>query len=604
MSAWKPRVRQKPFPVKRYKFSFILLATVALAAFSKYAVLAHAQDRKTTPNPSEAIASGGEYVGSRACASCHKRIYEDFSRTGMGRSMTRVTPGLLKTLPTKASLHDQHQNLEVFQRDGKLYQSEFENDDEGKEIFRDTHEVEWIIGSGANGFAGIIRRGAYLFQAPLSFYRKPQSWALSPGYESGNYGFNRPILPGCIFCHSGQPRPVTNGNGRFENPAFLEMAIGCENCHGPGITHVLEMQEGQGSYRGNDPSIVNPARLSTALSDNICMSCHQAGDARVLKPGKDYGDFRPGTALENTLSIFMIPPKRESPPQSDLLEHYYSMTLSKCYQKSSGRLGCTTCHDPHFEPSHEEAPAYFRKKCLTCHTEKSCSLSLEVRRLKNSPDDCSGCHMLKRDVQVVSHSSLTNHRILRKPDEPFPDVAFRQTTEALPDLIHLNPVPGHEDVPLPRLTLLQAYGELMDKKHEYLGRYLRLLDELEQTEPHNGLVEAALGRRALRQGKFEKAVTHLEQALEAGTPQAMTYADLAEALVKLDRAGEAMSPLEKAIALDPFNPTLQKTMVLRLIQLKRYEDAKAAMERYIENFPEDSFMRQMLARAKSRGSLK
>jgi len=28
----------------------------------------------------------------------------------------------------------------------------------------------------------------------------------------------------------------------------------------------------------------------------------------------------------------MVPPKRESPPQQDLLEHYYSMTLSKCYR--------------------------------------------------------------------------------------------------------------------------------------------------------------------------------------------------------------------------------------------------------------------------------
>jgi predicted Zn-dependent protease len=37
--------------------------------------------------------------------------------------------------------------------------------------------------------------------------------------------------------------------------------------------------------------------------------------------------------------------------------------------------------------------------------------------------------------------------------------------------------------------------------------------------------------------------------------------------------------------------------VLRLIEVKRYADARAAMQRYLERFPEDSFMRQMLARS-------
>jgi len=55
--------------------------------------------------------------------------------------------------------------------------------------------------------------------------------------------------------------------------------------------------------------------------------------------------------------------------------------------------------------------------------------------------------------------------------------------------------------------------------------------------------------------------------------------------------------LEKAIELDPFNSTLQRTRVLRLIEVKRYADAMAAMQDYLERFPEDSFMRQMLARA-------
>ena len=100
-------------------------------------------------------------------------------------------------------------------RDGKLYQTEYEKGADGQEIYRDSHELEWIIGAGENGFGGLLKRDDYLFQAPLSFYSKTQSWALSPGYEFSNYGFNRPILPACIFCHSGRPGADPGGKWPF-----------------------------------------------------------------------------------------------------------------------------------------------------------------------------------------------------------------------------------------------------------------------------------------------------------------------------------------------------------------------------------------------------
>jgi hypothetical protein len=59
--------------------------------------------------------------------------------------------------------------------------------------------------------------------------------------------------------------------------------------------------------------IVNPARLTPYLADNICMACHQTEDVRVLKPGKTYQDIRPGYPLDDTLSILMIPRTRGIP---------------------------------------------------------------------------------------------------------------------------------------------------------------------------------------------------------------------------------------------------------------------------------------------------
>ena len=552
-------------------------------------------------NADEAMQEG--FVGSRNCMPCHQNIYNKFFKTGMGRSMTRVTPALLPNLVTSATAHDEKLNLhfEVFAREGKLFQSQYATEDGGNESFRETHEIEWIMGSGANGFAGVTTNGPFLFQAPLSFYSKIGTWGLSPGYEFGNYGFNRPILAGCVACHSGQAMPVAGGNGRFQDPAFVEPAIGCENCHGPGQRHVREMSREKRAARMGRTSIVNPAKLTPALADNICMFCHQTGDVRVLKPNKDYRDFRAGEPLDDTLSIFLVPPKRESPSSSDHVEHYYSMILSKCYRSSGRGLSCITCHDPHVQPSRMEAPAYFARKCATCHTDKSCKLPLSIRQNQKPPNDCAGCHMPKRDVGVILHSSVTSHRIMARPDEPLPEAAFDQTTSAMPDLIHLSAVPGQKDAAIPSLTLLQAYGELMDKAPEYRGRYLTLLAELERSQPENALVQASLGRRALLDDEAKEAADHLRHSLEIGPPQATTYADLAEAQVKLGRQNEAITSLEKAVELDPFNAVFQKTLVLRFIEAKQYARAEAALERYVQTFPQDSFMRQMLTRAKSEG---
>jgi hypothetical protein len=563
---------------------------------------AGAEQAKNDPTSTHGGESNG-YIGSQACSGCHSDIYRRFSQTSMGRSMSLVTPAFLESIPGSASYFNEKLNrrFEVYSLEGKLYQSESGVGADGKEIFRTAHQIEWIIGAGMNGLGGIIQKDGYLFQAPLSYYSQARSWGPSPGYEFTDMGFDRPIVAGCVFCHSGRPKPVAGTNGQFENAPFSEMIIGCENCHGPGAAHVQAMQGTSAQARGKrapvSTEIVNPARLTPYLANNICMGCHQTGDVRILKPGKTYQDFRPGHPLDDTLSILLVPPTRESPPTADHVEHYYSMTLSKCYRASAGRLRCITCHDPHVEPSREEAPAYFASKCLTCHTSQSCKLPIETRMQRKPANDCTGCHMPKRDIQVISHSSATNHRIVARPDEPFPDVTFQQTTALLPDLIHLDPAPGQESVPPPLLTLLAAYGELAESRPEYVAPYLKVLGQLEQTQPDDPLVQASLGRRDLRKGEFQTAASHFRRALQSGPPVAATCSDLADALVHLGQTEDALPLIEKAIDLEPFNPVTRKMLVVRLVETRQYAKAHEALENYLEIFPQDEFMRKMLARA-------
>jgi predicted CXXCH cytochrome family protein len=544
--------------------------------------------------PGIAPSSAG-YVGSKVCAQCHAPIASKYSRTDMGRSMSEITPTLLGKIPTAASVIDDrlHRHFDVRAEDGRLLQSEYEIGEDGNEVFRETHPVDWIIGSGANGFGALTKRGEFLFEAPLSFYSKTQAWALSPGYEFGDYGFNRPILPGCIACHSGRPQAVLGGNGKFLDPPFRELAIGCENCHGPGEAHVREMREGDSGDERGTHSIVNPAKLEPWLADNICMSCHQTGDAIVLKAGKDYRDFRPGTPLDDTLAIFMVPPRRDS-PQTDLLEHYFSMTLSKCYRSSGGRLSCIGCHDPHVEPANQDAPAYYRQKCLSCHTEKSCALPFAIRQRKTPPDDCVGCHMPKRNVQVIAHAVLTNHRIVAQAEEPYPDAAFHMTTPQMPDLVHLSAIPTKRDDPVSPMIRLQAYGQLMIPNPDYRGRYFALAKQLEAANSNNVDVLEALAALSIERKNDEEAIRYLDSAVKHDATSPQTYEQLASLLVQLGRYQEAVDVLERGIKQLPYDAMLYRLLGPTYLSLHRNSDATALLQQAVQNFPQDAVLRKLL----------
>ncbi len=520
-----------------------------------------------------------QYVGSKACYACHTEIYRSFTQTDMGRSMSLASDWKPGALPAQATLSqpDSTHSFSVLHDDSGWQQSESEPG-----VFSVQHPLAYSVGSGANGVTFLIRRENYLFQAPLSFYARTQKWDFSPGYERAELGFGRVVPEECINCHAGRSSPVANRPGKYADNPFSELAIGCENCHGPGEAHVKSLGKKSGV-------IVNPAKLQPRLAENICMNCHQVGDTRVLQPGKNYLDFKPGQWLFNTAVIVKQANRTGEQKEADLLEHYTAMQASRCFRASNGKLGCLTCHDPHVQPGKAEATGYFRAKCLTCHTDQSCKLPIAVRAAQTPANDCVACHMPKRSIEQISHSALTNHRIPARSGEPV--LPFPQTE--LAGLIVVNPVP-ESPVKLSPLLRLRAYGDLAIKDPTYLGRYSALLDELSKTDSQEPLVQSALGHKALAEDRNDDAVAHLKLALPLDN--STVYFDLGQALAKLGQTDDSIKYLKKGIAADPYNAVIQKTLILQYINLKSYTDATVLIKQYVETFPEDAFMRNILAR--------
>ncbi|HXJ05843.1 MAG TPA: tetratricopeptide repeat protein [Candidatus Acidoferrum sp.] len=498
--------------------------------------------------------AGVAYVGDEACRECHEPQYKEFKKTGMGRSLSIPGPGNWPefTKPVKFTNEKIGRTYSVNVSGGKMYHTETKIDDSGKEVYSEKHEVAFTVGSGDVGRSYLVAKGDALFVSPISYYSRIRGWDLSPGYEEGQFrSFTRPAWNLCVSCHSGMPQPIAGTRNRYDNPPFRFLAVACERCHGPGEIHVRERHENAPLRGPIDFSIVNPARLSPQARDDVCNQCHFPGDARVLRPGKTYLDFRPGTPLGNVVSVF------SAPVTSNInvvraLSHREQLEMSRCWNGSNGRLGCITCHDPHVQLRGTEAAAYFRRKCLTCHTEESCRASALRRRSTSPPDNCTGCHMPKKSVANIAHSALTDHRILRVPTQSTPMSSGIQ--EYSDNLIYWTKSLQEPDAKPDLRALALAYYEVSQLYPAFRQRGFALLEQAAQELPGDAEIQATYGlvMTLAHPESTEDASRALQKAIDSGSKSVEVRTHLAKIRLKERNAAAALHLYKEAIEADPY----------------------------------------------------
>ncbi|HMC90186.1 MAG TPA: cytochrome c3 family protein, partial [Gemmataceae bacterium] len=263
-------------------------------------------------------------------------------------------------------------------------------DTAGKEAVSLAREVRYVVGSGSHGRAYLSTTGNYLFQTPINWFSQGGRWDLAPNVsQNQNSHFFRAVDSACIYCHGNQAEPVADSVNCYRAPLPVQLAIGCERCHGPGELHVKRQSQADAA-EGPDDTIVNPAALEPVLRESICQQCHLQGEFRVLRRGRELYDFRPGLPLHLFWSAFLRA-SRES-QEREAVSHVEQMFASKCFRASAGKLGCLSCHDPHNYPAPEKKAALYREACLKCHQERGCSLAAPQRQAQNQ-NDCAACHM-------------------------------------------------------------------------------------------------------------------------------------------------------------------------------------------------------------------
>jgi tetratricopeptide (TPR) repeat protein len=200
--------------------------------------------------------------------------------------------------------------------------------------------------------------------------------------------------------------------------------------------------------------------------------------------------------------------------------------------------------------------------------------------------------MPKRAVATIAHSTLTNHRIVRNVND-LPPLQTNAATDEMSGLVHVNATPGR---PLPLITLLQAYGQLIDQRPEYARKFNELLDRTSQENGDDPLVLAMLGRSALRSNSIDDAIRYLTHSIERGSIAPGVFEDLGEALARAGRPADALSALQRGIQLAPFAPELYKSAALQYVALGQRDEAVRTLNFYLGLFPQDDFIRQLLER--------
>ena len=289
------------------------------------------KDRKDAPRPR---IDQSQYAGSTKCAECHKGYYDGW----------------------KDSAHNKMIRKPVIKGPDRTVWADFDEKNPLRDF--DLKDVKWVIGHRwKQRFIGEVKGQEVVFPAQWSI--KDHKWQPYTGksdwwYPTHKDWMSRSNFKLCAGCHS-------TGSDVFAGK-WVENNITCESCHGPGKAH---------AEKPKIDNIVNPARLSTERSMDVCLSCHQAGKP----PGEEYAwpvGYQPGMELANFWKGFEPEKGKEDaefwPNGTAHKNRVQGNTFPQSVMYHSG-LQCTNCHQSHgsLHQSMTVKDAASNALCLTCH---------------------------------------------------------------------------------------------------------------------------------------------------------------------------------------------------------------------------------------------
>lgn len=497
------------------------------------------------------------YVGSKACVGCHAHFYQSYSRTAMALTSGPAADNLFLGSFT----HDPSGMTYRLYKAGPAAYLAY--DRPGDPSTHGTRELKYYVGSGTRGRSYLFSVDGFLFQSPVNYYTQRGAWDMAPGYETVTEApMNRAIDPTCLYCHASRvQQPLPGTQNHFAGDPFLENGVGCERCHGPGSAHV------QGKGR-----MVNPVALMPDRRDSICAQCHIEAEAAIDKAGRNMSDFRPGDSLLDFKSFFIYP---DDAHRLTAVSHVEALAQSVCKQRSGDKMSCLTCHDPHAVVPSLDRASYYRSKCLSCHTGQR-----YATQHRGMNPDCIACHMQKDLSRNIAHTTVTDHRILRKPALPDPGARSDKLVQF------------GTDSPDPR-DLGLAYGQVAELGNAYAAsESLRLLQNVLPLYPNDIEVLTRLAYLYQQKGELARARELYERALRQGPGRPVAANNLGVLYASTGQESRALSLWKEAFKNSPWHNELGVNFASVLIARGERAEARTVLKRVLLFNPD-------LARAKA-----
>lgn len=571
--------------------------------------------RLTIPTPYRNVRPDVQYVGDQACAVCHADKSKSFHQHPMGQDLAPVAQALPVERYEPSALNPfvaSELHFGVERRANRVFHREWAADTQGKVVAEKEAEVQFAIGSATNGRGYLVNFEGYLFQSPISWYSQAGQWDLSPGYAPRNQHFGRPITPACLFCHCNHAEHVPNTVNRYRQPIFQGHAIGCERCHGPGELHVRRRTD-DAHFAGPDDTIVNPAKLEHSLRGAVCQQCHLQGEQRVLARGLTEFDYRPGLPLHLFVMDFVN--EGELQDASKSVRTVGQMHASRCFRasKEPNKLECISCHDPHQLPAPQDKNAFYRGRCLQCHLDDThaqtrgdkenkavaagppCSLPSGERRLNEN--NCVTCHM-PRTGSEVSHSSITDHRVPRRPELATNTAAPHPSSSFMLVPFHRDLVDPHDEEVMRNLGV--ALMAMVDRRSpnemtRHVGlTALPLLEHAVKRDRHDMTAWNAQGDALWAQGRREEALAVFDAALAENPDWEVTLHGAGSLAMELRRPEVAQLYLERVIRVNPWRWQYFHLLATASMKRGQWEQAERSCQQSLKLQPFNILMQTML----------
>jgi predicted CXXCH cytochrome family protein len=481
----------------------------------------HAQSPATL---SKVIDRNG-YVGNRACARCHAAIYESYRRTAMahasGLAMDALTPA--EFTHKESGIH-----YRIYGENGRAW---LRFDRPGDPEVQGKRDLLYYIGSGRRGRSYLFETDGFLFESPVNWYANKQVWDMAPAYQNAHeMPLNLPAYTSCLNCHvSEMQAPAKDTDNRYPTPPFLHDGVSCERCHGPGTAHA------------NGGEIINPAKLSPARRDEVCMQCHLEGKVAIERSGRHVYEFRPGEELTDYVRYFVLTDSQAS--NLGAVSQVEALAQSQCKKKSGDAMSCTSCHDPHQSPAPAESAAYYRSKCLSCH-----GASFAAKHHADQPN-CLTCHMPASASSDVAHTEVTDHRILPRPQIQAELLQDQAKVSFLPRLVPFPLTNKSESDPR---DLALAWESLVESGMTAAEPQARsLLSTALKQSPDDPALLSALGYIEQKHGATEDARALYRKALAIDPELVDAATNLAVIEARGGNLGDAISLWQKAFEHAP-----------------------------------------------------